>query len=239
MTRSTDFVSVNAPVSDEVVQAIRDLDNNSLALRLHFTVHHLSRWITPIHDRNKLERSRHYGEPTVRDLLLLMRENEQFIYPRMWVVANEKDPNMDQIPPYVPNASVVMADRNWATVELMGGFRRLAGGRRAQHGKDGRPALPGIADGVADQQAQVLQQTQLRGLLRQIPDAAWQRKGYSRVHENATLRQLAEQLAEHDYRVLRAMDATLWDSGARDGIAEIQTASIDELLQLVPTSLKI
>ncbi|MCO5216417.1 MAG: hypothetical protein M9953_02415 [Thermomicrobiales bacterium] len=207
MTRSTDFVSVNAPVSDEVVQAIRDLDNNSLALRLHFTVHHLSRWITPIHDRNKLERSRHYGEPTVRDLLLLMRENEQFIYPRMWVVANEKDPNMDQIPPYVPNASVVMADRNWATVELMGGFRRL--------------------------------RQSTCGLLRQIPDAAWQRKGYSRVHENATLRQLAEQLAEHDYRVLRAMDATLWDSGARDGIAEIQTASIDELLQLVPTSLKI
>lgn len=207
MTRSTDFVSVNAPVSDEVVQAIRNLDNNALVLRLHFTVHHLSRWITPIHDRNKLERSRHYGEPTVRDLLLLMRDNEQFMYPRMWVIANEKDPNMDQIPPYVPNASVVMADRNWATVELMGGFRRL--------------------------------RQSTCGLLRQIPDAAWQRKGYSRVHENATLRQLAEQLAEHDYRVLRAMDATLWDSGARDGIAEIQTASIDELLQLVPTSLKI
>lgn len=207
MTRSTDFVSVNAPVSDEVVQAIRDLDNNALVLRLHFTIHHLSRWITPIHDRNKLERSRHYGEPTVRDLLIRMRENEQFIYPRMWVVANEKDPNMDQIPPYTPNASLVMADRNWATVELMGGFRRL--------------------------------RQSTCGLLRQIPDAAWQRKGYSRVHENATLRQLAEQLAEHDYRVLRAMDATLWDSGARDGIAEIQTASIDELLQLVPTSLKI
>lgn len=207
MTRSTDFVSVNAPVSDEIVQAIKDLDNNSLVLRLHFTVHHLSRWITPIHDRNKLERSRHYGEPTVRDLLIQMRENEQFIYPRMWVVANEKDPNMDQIPPYVPNASLVMADRNWATVELMGGFRRL--------------------------------RQSTCGLLRQMPDSLWQRKGYSRVHENATLRQLAEQLAEHDYRVLRAMDATLWDSGARDGIAEIQTASIDELLQLVPTSLKV
>lgn len=207
MTRSTDFVSVNAPVSDEIIQAIKNLDNNSLVLRLHFTVHHLSRWITPIHDRNKLERSRHYGEPTVRDLLIHMRENEQFIYPRMWVVANEKDPDMDQIPPYVPNANLVMADRNWATVELMGGFRRL--------------------------------RQSTCGLLRQLPDAAWQRKGYSRVHENATLRQLAEQLAEHDYRVLRAMDATLWDSGARDGIAEIQTASIDELLLLVPTTLKV
>ena len=53
------------------------------------------------------------------------------------------------------------------------------------------------------------------------------------------MRQLAEQLAEHDYRVLRAMDATLWDSGARDSIAEIQTASLDELLELVPRTMKI
>ncbi len=207
MARSTDYVSVNAPVSDEVVQAIRQLDNNALALRLHFTIHHLSRWITPIHDRNKLERSRHFGEPTVRDLLLTMRDNEQFIYPRMYVIAYETDPDLDQVPPYVPNTSTILADRNWSTVELLGSFRRL--------------------------------RQSTCGLLRQMPDSAWQRKGYSRIHENVTLRQLAEQLSEHDYRLLRAMDATLWDSGAREGIAEIQTASLDDLLELVPTSLKV
>lgn len=207
MARSTDFISVDAPLGDDVVQAIRDMDNNALIIRLHFTVHHLSRWLTPVHDRNKLERSRHYGEPTVRDLVVLMRQNEQFIYPRMFVIANENDPDMDQIPQHEPNAYLRMADKDWKTVELMGGFRRL--------------------------------RQSTCGLLRQLPDAAWTRKGYSRVHEDATIRELAEQLAEHDYRVLRAMDFTLWDSGARDGIAEIQTTSLDELLELVPSSVKI
>lgn len=207
MARSTSYMSVDAPVSDEIIQAIKDSDNNALILRLHFTVHHLSRWLTPIHDRNKLERSRHYGEPTVRDLVIQMRENEQFIYPRMFVIANEADPNMDQIPPHIPEASLSMADENWSTVELMAGFRRL---RQATC-----------------------------GLLRQLPDTAWDRVGYSRVHENASIRTLAEQLAERDYRFLRAMDQTLDDSGARDDIAEIQTASLDELLELVPTSVKL
>lgn len=207
MARSTDFVSVNAPLGDDALKAITDLDNNALVLRLHYTIHHLSRWLTPIHDRNKLERSRHFGEPTVRDLLLQMRDNEQFIYPRMFVIANQSDPDMDAIPPYEPNTYTLMADKDWATVELMSSLRRL--------------------------------RQSTCGLLRQMPDAAWNRKGYSRKHEDATLRQLAEQLAEHDYRLLRAMDFTLWDSGAREGIAEIQTASLDELLKLVPQSLKV
>lgn len=207
MARSTDFISVDSPVGDEVIQAIKDLDNNSLIIRLHYTVHHLSRWLTPIHDRNKLERSRHFGEPTVRDLVIHMRQNEQFIYPRMFVIANESDPDMDQIPPHDPNAYLRMADKNWSTVELLGGFRRL--------------------------------RQSTCGLLRQMPDSAWNRKGYSRIHEDATLRQLAEQLAEHDYRALRAMDATLWDSGARDGIADIQTASLDELLELGPKTMNV
>jgi hypothetical protein len=207
MARSTNFVSVDAPISEEVLKAIRDLDNNALVLRLHFTVHHLSRWLTPIHDRNKLERSRHYGEPTVRDLVLRMRDNEQFIYPRMFVIATETDPDMDKFPPFEPDTYTLMAEKNWSTIELMSSFRRL--------------------------------RQSTCGLLRQLPDAAWSRRGYSRVHEGATLRELAEQLAEHDYRVLRAMDFTLTDSGAREGIAEINKWSLDELLKLVPQSLEV
>lgn len=202
MATSTEFISINEPLSDEELKAITSLDNNALVLRLHFTIHHLSRWLTPIHDRNKLERSRQHGEPTVRDLMILLRENEQFIYPRMYIIANENDPNMDTIPPYEPNASTRHADETWSTVELMGAFRRL--------------------------------RQSTCGLLRQLPDTAWNRKGYSRKHENASLRQLAEQLAAHDYRVLRAMDHTLWTSGAREGIADAQTTSLDDLLKLVP-----
>lgn len=205
MATSTEFISVHEPLSDEELLAITSLDNNALVLRLHFTIHHLSRWLTPIHDRNKLERSRQHGEPTVRDLMILLRENEQFIYPRMYVIANENDPDLDTIPAYAPNESTRMADQNWSTVELLGAFRRL--------------------------------RQSTCGLLRQLPDGAWERKGYSRKHENVTIRELAEQLAAHDFRVLRAMDHTLWTSGAREGIAEIQTASLDDLLRLVPKSL--
>ena len=207
MAQSTGFVSVDAPISEEALQAIRDLDNNALVLRLHYTVHHLSRWLSPIHDRNKLERSRNYGEPTVRDLVLRMRDNEQFIYPRMFVIANESDPDMDSIPSHDKSTYTVMAEKNWATIELMSNFRRL--------------------------------RQSTCGLLRQLPDGAWTRRGYSRVHESATLRELAEQLAEHDYRVLRAMDFTLTDSGAREGIAEINTWSLDKLLKLVPQSVEV
>lgn len=207
MASSTEFISINDPMSEDELNAISSLDNNALAIRLHFTINHLSRWLTPIHDRNKLERSRYHGEPTVRDLVIELRQHEQFIYPRMYAIANENDPDLDVLPVYQPNAHRINADETWSTVELMAAFRRL---RQATC-----------------------------GLLRQLPDGAWTRVGYSRKHENVTLRQLAEQLAAHDFRVLRAMDETLWTSGAREGIAEIQTASLEELLKLVPTTMNV
>lgn len=207
MASRTDFISIDEPLSEDEQKAITSLDNNSLILRLHFTIHHLSRWITPIHDRNKLERSRHRGEPTVRDLMIELRQHEQFIYPRMYVIANDDDPDLDKIPPHVATEAEINADNTWSTVELMSGFRRT--------------------------------RQSTCGLLRQLPDAAWSRKGYSRKHANTTLRELAEQLAEHDYRVLRAMDETLWTSGAREGIADLQTTSLDRLMKLVPSKFDI
>lgn len=207
MMDNVEYISVDAPVDDAQLQAIRALDNNALVIRLHFTIHHLSRWITPIHDRNKLERARYHGELTPKQLLLAMRDHEQYVYPRLYVIANENDPNLDAIPEYVPSATVRMADEERSVVELLGYFRRL--------------------------------RQSTCGLLRELPDGAWTRKGYSRVHQNATLRQLAESLAIHDYQYLRAMDQTLWEVGAREGIADIQTWSLDKLLDLVPTSLDV
>ncbi|HWV23922.1 MAG TPA: hypothetical protein VNZ58_07015 [Thermomicrobiales bacterium] len=202
MHTGSEYIDVNAPVSDEQARVIRASDNNSLIIRLHFTIHHLSRWLSPIHDRNKLERSVHFGEPTVKELLLGMREYEQQIYPMMYVIATQEDPNLDSIPPYHPSATRELADAEHPTIVLLSSFRRL--------------------------------RQSTCSLLRNLPDDAWDRMGYSRQHKNTTVRKLAEALADHDYRFLRAMDQTLTETGAREGLAKIQKTSLDELMDLVP-----
>lgn len=207
MQTGSNFISVDAPIGEEQEQAIRAMDNNALIIRLHFTVHHLSRWITPIHDRNVLERSRYYGEPTVKQILLGMRDHEQFVYPRLYAIANYETPDLDAIPDYEPNTAALQADEEHSTVVVMSNFRRLRQGTCS--------------------------------LLRELPDGAWDRKGFSRQHRSMTIRELAEELADHDYRYLRAMDQTLDEVGAREGIAEIQRTHLDELMKLVPQSVSI
>lgn len=201
----SEFIDINAPVGDEQMKAIRASDNNSLIIRLHFSVHHLSRWLSPIHDRNRLERSRYSGEPTVKETLLGMREYEQQIYPMMYVIATQEDPNLDAIPDYHPSAVRDLADAEHSTIVLLSSFRRL--------------------------------RQSTCSLLRNLPDSAWGRTGYSRRHQNTTVRKLAEALAEHDYRSLRTIDQTLAVTGAREGLAEIQKTSLDELLELVPVTM--
>lgn len=205
MRTGSDYVDVNAPVGDEQLRAIKAADNNSLIIRLHFTIHHLSRWLSPIHDRNKLERSLYFGEPTAKDILLGMRHQEQLIYPKLHVIATQEDPNLDAIPPYHASLTREQSDREHSSIVLLSSYRRL--------------------------------RQSTCSLLRNLPDAAWDRKGYSREHRNATIRQLAEGLAASDYRYLRAMDQTLTDTGARDDLAEIQKTSLDELIKLVPESM--
>lgn len=204
MQTGSDFISVDTPIGEEQERAIRAMDNNALIIRLHFSVHHLSRWLTPVHDHNMLERSRYFGEPTVKEILLGMRDHEQFIYPRMHAIATQDSPDMDAIPNYEPNAVARLADEEHPTVVVMANFRRLRQGTCS--------------------------------LLRNLPDGAWDRQGFSRRHRNATIRQLAEELAAHDFRYLKAMDETLNVVGARESIAAIQRASLDELIALVPPS---
>ena len=206
MRTGSEYIDVNAPVSDEQLQAIRSSDNNSLIIRLHFTIHHLSRWLSPIHDRNKLERSLYHGEPTVKEILLQMRNHEQLIYPLMYVIATQEDPNLDTIPDYHPSLGRQKSDEEHSTIVLLSSYRRL--------------------------------RQSTCSLLRNLPDNAWDRTGYSRKHRNTTIRQLAEGLAASDYRYLRAMDQALGDVGARDGLAEIQKTPLDELMNLVPTSMQ-
>jgi len=77
---------------------IADLSNDSLIIRLHFTINHLSRWLTPIHDWELLDRSTLRGHPSVKEILIQMREEERRVYPMLYVMANENDPDLDRLP---------------------------------------------------------------------------------------------------------------------------------------------
>ena len=207
MQTGTNYIDVNAPVSEAQRREIRQMDNNALIVRLHFTLNHLSRWLSPIHDRNKLERSRYRGEPTAKEIVLGMRNEEQRLYPKMYLIANQTNADLDTIPPYHPSLARQQADAEHSTIVLMSSFRRL--------------------------------RQSTCSLLRSLPDDAWVRKGISRRERDVTIRELAQELAEHDYRYLRALEQTLDATGAREGLAAVQVTPLDELLKLVPDRLTV
>lgn len=207
MRSATSFVDVNAPVGDDVRRQVARSDNNALIIRLHFTIHHISRWITPIHDPNRLERAVYRGEPTAKDLVVGMRDEEERVFPKLYTIATQTHPNLDAVPEWSPPPGSEERDRRAATIVLMAQFRRLRQGTCS--------------------------------LLRSLPDDAWDLKGLTRKGPNVSIRELAEQLALHDYRYLRALDETLDQVGAREGLAEIQKTHLDELMLLVPNQVRL
>ena len=202
MNTATSFIRVDDPVPVEEIEKIRSLDNNPLIIRLMFTVNHLSRWLTPIHDDDKLDRAIYRGEPTARDLVVRLREYDRRIYPRMYLAAHKPNADFDVLDDPGLSPRRERFDRDDLTVVLMAEFRRT-------------------------------RQT-ITALLRTLPDDAWDLRGRSRTGIEGSIRSLAEALAIHDYRVLRALDQTLDQTGAREGLAEIQKTPLDELLKLVP-----
>jgi hypothetical protein len=199
MTAATNFIRVEDPVPAEEIERIQSIDNNAMIIRLMFTMNHLSRWLTPIHDDDRLDRAVYRGEPTAKELVIRLRNYDLFIYPRLYLIVHESDPNFDLLelePAPVANA------RNDSTVVLM------ASARRARQS--------------------------ITGLLRTLPDDAWDLRGRSPGGIEGSVRSLAEAVAIHDYRVLRALDQTLDQTGAREGVAEIQKIPLDELLRLAP-----
>lgn len=180
-----------------------DLDNDSLIIRLHFTINHLSRWLTPIHDPIRLVRTVRLGEPSAKDLLLAMRDEELRVFPLLHLISVQNNPDLDKLPPVGRDPVREARDRDASPLEVMAEFRRL--------------------------------RQSTCSLLRSLPDDAWKRTGISRREHDWTIRALAERLAAHDERRLRAMDEALDRVGARDGIAPASRVHFDELLKLVPT----
>ena len=104
---------------------IADLANNALIIRLHFTVNHLSRWLTPIHDHTRLIRTVRRGEPSVKDLLLTMRDEERRVFPLLHAIAVRTQPDLDRLPAPRFSEEEARFDRDATPIEIMAQFRRL------------------------------------------------------------------------------------------------------------------
>jgi hypothetical protein len=105
--------------------SIRDLPNDALIIRLIQTTNHLSRWLTPIHDPTLLEFSPRRSEPSVKELLLRMRDTETRAYGFMNAIAAERNPDLDRIPRVEPSPAQVSVDRSAHPLVIMSEFRRV------------------------------------------------------------------------------------------------------------------
>lgn len=105
--------------------AIADHDNDSLVIRLHMTINHLSRWLTPITDPLVLERKARHGEPSVMELLKAMRDEELVVYAKMFAIANYTNPDLDLIPDPLHRNDDGIPDRDRTALMVLAEFRRL------------------------------------------------------------------------------------------------------------------
>ncbi len=104
---------------------IAEHSNDSLILRLHMTVNHLSRWISPITEMTPLIHTIRRGEPSVMELLQRMRDEELLVFAYLHAIANEINPDLDRIPDprKAPERQIEGFDRSPMTV--IAEFRRL------------------------------------------------------------------------------------------------------------------
>src|SRR5215211_8892841 len=117
--------AVGESQSEAADSSIRDLSNDAVIIRLIQTVNHLSRWLTPIHDPTVLEFSPRRSEPSVKDILIRMRDTETRAYGFMNAIASERDPDLDRVPRAEPSPEQIMVDRSAHPLVIMSEFRRI------------------------------------------------------------------------------------------------------------------
>jgi hypothetical protein len=117
--------AVGQPDLEAADASIRNLSNDALIIWLIHTVNHLSRWLTPIHDRTVLEFSARRSEPSVKDLLIRLRDTETRAYAFMNAIASERDPDLDRVPRVEPSPAQVALDRSAHPLVIMSEFRRV------------------------------------------------------------------------------------------------------------------
>ena len=120
-----DAVAERVELAGEVPANIRALSNDALIIELLQTLNHLSRWLTPIHDRAFLEFSARRSQPSVKDLLLQMRDTETRAYALMYAIATVNDPDLDRVPRVERTPAQVAFDREADPLVIMSEFRRV------------------------------------------------------------------------------------------------------------------
>lgn len=105
--------------------AVAALSNDQLIVELLQTTNHLSRWLTPVHDRTQLEFSPRRSQPSVKDVLLTMRDTETWVYSYLYAIATEINPDLDRV--IRPERSAVQqeVDRRADALVVMSEFRRI------------------------------------------------------------------------------------------------------------------
>lgn len=120
-----DALATDTRESRVASQRVRELSNDALIIELLNTLNHLSRWLTPIHDRTQLEYSPRRSDPSVKDLLIGMRDTEARTYSLMYAIASLTNPDLDQVPRVEPTPMQAAADRASGPLVIMSGFRRV------------------------------------------------------------------------------------------------------------------
>ena len=104
---------------------VAGLDNDALIIRLHFAVNHLSRWLSPIHEQRRLDRTLTRAEPAAKALVVQLRDEEFRTFPRLHAIATRNLPDLDALPPLQRTEADERFDQTATALELMAEFRRL------------------------------------------------------------------------------------------------------------------
>lgn len=106
-------------------QLVAATSNDALIVDLLQTTNHLSRWLTPIHDLERLDLTTRRSQVSVKDLLLGLRDNEVAVYSLMNAIATQINPDLDKTPPVQRSPLQREADARANALVVMSEFRRV------------------------------------------------------------------------------------------------------------------
>lgn len=105
--------------------SVQQLTNDQVVIRLLNTINHLSRWLSPIHEHWRLVRVTHRGEPSVKELVIRLRDEELRQFPRLYAIANRNNPDLDRLPAPESDDDARRRDEEATVLEIQAEFRRL------------------------------------------------------------------------------------------------------------------
>src|SRR5262245_13194589 len=109
----------------EAGEPIGKLSNDALIIELIQTLNHLSRWLTPIHNQTLLEISPRRSEPSIKQLLMTLRDIETRVFSLLYAIVNESNPDLDNVPRPARTPLQIAADEGAKPLVIMSEFRRV------------------------------------------------------------------------------------------------------------------